>query len=650
MPRLLTRAKYTPSTIDEANRSVECVLASGNPVNTYIPGMGNVDEILNAEGAEHSDSIPLLNCHDRWDLDKVLGSVRDFKIENNTLIGRLYFADTEEGKKAFELIRQGHLTTGSVGYEHIETVWIPEGQKGMAGGKEYDGPVLLTSRWKLDEFSLTPVPADPNAIVRGKNDNNTVVDENISIKELEIMPNKIENVLENNAQNTGVVEAAHVDNSEIVERAKKDAAAEACKREKARISAINEVCEKFGCKELATRAIREDLTIEQTNKLVLEELATRSKAASSASSIQITADERDKFINAASDGLLLRAGLKVENPAAGAEEFRGFGYETLARKVLQRSGNTQVLGKLDTLGLVMRAGAQGYDDFANILDDGVKKAVRIGYKNAPSTWKLWAQKGSLDDLEPTKRTGLTDIPAPALYTEGSEIEYTTIGDEGEQVKLDTYANKLVLTRRAILADNMNLFSQIAQIIGRRCAQKAESLAYGVLTANANMSDNTALFHASHGNLLSGGVLSKDTLAAAYAAMIKQTDANGTKLGLIPRYLIVSPDDAQLAEVLCTAQNDVSSVFTLGNTNFFKNHGLIAISSPFLEQSGGFFLACDPADGATVEVDFLDGREGPTIEISDNDRDILSRSWKYWFDVGAKAVDFRGLNKTPYSAG
>lgn len=647
MPRLLTRAKYTPSTIDEANRSVECVLASGNPVNTYIPGMGNVDEILNAEGAEHSDSIPLLNCHDRWDLDKVLGSVRDFKIENNTLIGRLYFADTEEGKKAFELIRQGHLTTGSVGYEHIETVWIPEGQKGMAGGKEYDGPVLLTSRWKLDEFSLTPVPADPNAIVRSKNDNNTVIDEN-QTKEHEIMPNKIENVLENNAQNTGVVEAAHVDNSEIIERAKKDAAAEACKREKTRISAINEVCEKFGCKELATRAIREDLTIEQANKLVLEELATRSRAASSASSIQITADERDKFINAASDGLLLRAGLVVDKPAAGAEEFKDYGYENLARKVLNRAGHNQIHGKMETLNMVMRAGAMGYDDFANILDNGVRKAVRIGYNSAPSTWKAWASKGSLDNLEPTMRTGLTDIPEPALYREGAEIEYTTIGDEGEKVKLDTYANKIVLTRRAILADNMNLFSQISRIIGRRCAQKAESLAYGVLTGNANMSDGVALFHANHRNLLAGGVLSKENLGKAYALMMKQVDANGSKLALTPRFLLVSPDDAELANILTTSQNDVGSV-ALGNTNYFRNNGLVAISSPYLSQSDGFFLVCDPADGASVEVDFLDGNEGPTIEISDNDKDILSRSWKYYFDVGAKAIDFRGMNKTPYSA-
>lgn len=641
------RAKYQPSTINEADLSVEFVLSSGNPVESYAEGIGFCEEVILAEGSIHSDSIPLLNCHDRFSLDKVLGSVRDFKAENGQLIGRLYFADTEEGRKAFGLVKEGHLTTGSVGYMRKKCTWIPENTESVFNGRTYNGPLLVTNKWELDEFSLVPIPADPNAVVRGKNDNLTVVEGNINNKEHN-MPNKIQ--IEENAQTAETtVENVPVDNSEVVERAKKDAAAEACRLERVRISSINEVCSKFGCMEIATRAINEGLTSEQTNKLVLEELATRSKPASVAKSIVITADERDKFIDAATDGLLLRAGLEVEKPAAGAEDFREYGYENIARAVLHRHGDTRIHGKMDTLNLVMRAGAMGYDDFSNILDNGVRKAVRIGYKNAPSTWRLWASKGSLDDLEPFKRSGLTDIPEPELYHEGEQIKYTTIGDEGETVKLDTYANKLVLTRRAILADNMNLFSSISQIIGRRCAQKVEALAYGVLTANANMSDGKSIFHADHKNLLSGGVLSKETLSLAVASMMKQTDKNGSKLSLMPRYLIVSPDDAQLANILCTSQNDVSSVFTMGDTNYFKNIGLVAVPSPFIEKSDGFFLVCDPADGASVEVDFLNGIEGPTIEIENNANDILSRSWKYFHDVGAKAIDFRGMNKTPYSA-
>lgn len=618
----------------EADDSVEFVLATEEPSEVWDWGRCDiVKESLVASGVNlpKNNQIPLLDSHNRDGIKNILGSVREFRIENGQVIGRLFFSKKKEAQEALQMIREGHLDSGSVGYSQTDSVWIEEGNSLIHEGRSYQGPLLLTRSWNLKEYSLVAIGADPNAKAR----------EDVSDSLKAVNNKKLEG--ENNlmANESKTIEQPAVDVAEIERKA--------IEAERTRVSAIRAVCEKHNCRDLVDTLINGGYTIDAANSAVLDELAKRSvPVANATSTISLVADEKDKFIDAATDGMLMRAGLVVDKPAAGAEEFKDYGYENLARKVLNRAGHNQIHGKIETLNMVMRAGAMGYDDFANILDNGVRKAVRIGYNSAPSTWKAWATKGSLDNLEPTMRTGLTDIPEPALYKEGAEIEYTTIGDEGEKVKLDTYANKIVLTRRAILADNMNLFSQISRIIGRRCAQKAESLAYSVLTGNANMSDNVALFHNSHRNLLGGGVLSKENLGKAYALMMKQVDANGSKLALTPRFLLVSPDDAELANILTTSQNDVGSI-ALGNTNYFRNNGLVAISSPYLSQSDGFFLVCDPADGASVEVDFLDGIEGPTIEISDNDKDILSRSWKYYFDVGAKAIDFRGLNKTPYSA-
>lgn len=634
---------FNLQTYRENDDSVEFVLTTEEPADVWDWGTCDiVKETLVASGVKFPKNrqIPLLDSHNRDGIKNILGSVRDFRIEKDQVVGRLYFSKKKEAQEALQMIREGHLDSGSVGYIQTDSVWIEDGNTLIHEGRSYKGPLLLTRSWNLNEYSLVAIGADPNAKAREAVINN-VTDSQLAVNE-ENSETKGENVMGEKENATKTIEQPAVNVAEVERKA--------VENERARVSAIRAVCEKHNCRDMVDTFINGDYTIEAVNAAVLDELAKRSVPVATAKpTLTIVAEEREKFIDAASDGLLLKAGLKIEKPAAGAEKFRNYSYENLARVVLQRHGNNNILGKLDTLSLVMRAGAQAYDDFSNILDSAVRKSVRKGYESAPQTWKLWAEKGSLDDLEPTMRTGLTDIPEPALYREGSEIEYTTIGDKGEQVQLGTYANKLVLTRRAILADDLSLFSKISQIIGRRCAQKAESLAYSVLTANANMSDNTALFHNTHSNLLSGGVLSRDTLAVAYAAMMKQTDDNGSKLALTPRFLIVSPDDANLAEVLCTAQNDVSSVVALGNTNFFKNHGLIPVVSPYLAQSDGFFLACDPADGSTVEVDFLDGIEGPTIEINDNDKDILSRSWRYYFDVSAKAIDFRGLNKTPYQS-
>lgn len=646
---MLTRAKYQSATIREDDKSVEFVLSTDNPALMYKEGLGYVEESLMPGGAVFSnDSIPLLDCHDRYSIDKVLGSVREFRVENDKLIGRLYFADTEEGNKAFDLVRNGHLTSGSVGYYRIDSVWIPENESTLFNGRSYAGPLLLTKKWGLDEFSLVPIPADKDATVRGKNDNGfNVIDEN-NKKELTKMSKEKQNEQVQTAQTEETkTETVVVDNGETLERAKQ----EACIRERERITAINNICSKFSCNELATRAINENMSIEQVNSLVLDELGKRSVPLSKAkSNITFVADEKEKFIRAVSDGLLLKAGLSVENAAAGAEDFRGYSLINVAQAILQRNGDGRIRGNAETLDIIMRAGSQSYDDFSYILDTGVNKAVMVGYRQAPTTWRTWAKKGSLDNLEPSTRVGISDIPAPQLNKEGSEIKRAIIGDKGEQVQLATYANEIKLTRRAILADNLSLFNDIATGIGARCAQLVESMAYGVLKANGNMSDGQAVFSAAHSNLMEGGVLSKDTLKLAFAAMQKQQDFNGTVLNLIPRYLICSADDALMAEVLTTSINDVSSNPTLGNTNFFRNRGLTAIGTAFIAQSDGYFLIADPAYGATVEIDFLGGKESPTIMVKDNADNVLGRSWTYYFDVGAKAIDFRTMNKTPYSAG
>lgn len=650
---VLTRAKYQPQSIRTEDNSVEFVLSTDNPVVMWKDGLGFVNESLVPSGAEHNDSIPLLNCHDKYSIDKVLGSVREFRAEKDQLIGRLYFADTDESKKAFELVRSGHLTSGSVGYYRIESIWINEDESVKNNGKTYEGPLLLTTKWGLDEFSLVPVPADNNATVRGKNDNGfQVIDEN-NKKELKEMPN----VNELNEQAKTVNEPVEAkketvveSNGENLERAKKEASVEAVKLERQRIGAINEICAKFGCKDIATRAINEGLSVDETRKLVLDYLSSNSTPLSRAkSNVSIVADEKEKFIGAVTDGLLMRAGITVDKPADGAESFRGHSFINIAQEVLQRNGSNRIYSNTETFNLIMRAGTQSYSDFSHILDNGVKKAVMAGYRLAPSTWKAWAKKGTLPNLEPAQRVGMNDIPEPQKLTEGGELRVTKINDKGEQVQLLTYGNEIRLSRRAILADDFGFFNDISKAIGARCAQKTESLAYSVLTANGTMSDNVTLFHATHGNLLSGGVLSKDTLALAFASMQKQTDKNGSKLNLIPRYLICSADDGLTAEVLTTSINDVSSNVALGNTNFFRNHGLTAISTAFIAQSDGYFLIADPIYGATVEVDFLDGKEGPTIEIKENDDGYLGKKWTYYFDVGAKAIDFRAMNKTPYSA-
>jgi hypothetical protein len=117
------------ASIDEAARSVEVTLCTENPVNVYAPGYGSVDEVLIADGAQFPAQLPLLETHNRFSLDAVLGSVRQIRRDGATWVGRAYFAEgNARADAAWNMVRQGHLTDVSLGYKQTRGEEIPPGQ------------------------------------------------------------------------------------------------------------------------------------------------------------------------------------------------------------------------------------------------------------------------------------------------------------------------------------------------------------------------------------------------------------------------------------------------------------------------------------------------------------------------------------------
>ena len=84
-------------------------------------------------------------------------------------------------------------------------------------------------------------------------------------------------------------------------------------------------------------------SLEDIRKEVLELVKAKMKPVQTpASSIQITADGNDKIRAAASDAILMRAGIQVEKPAEGANDFRSLSLERLAMDCISRSGEQKV--------------------------------------------------------------------------------------------------------------------------------------------------------------------------------------------------------------------------------------------------------------------------------------------------------------------
>ena len=87
----VTRAQiaYTPQSFREADDSVEFTLSTEQPALIFdFARFELVNEIIMSDGVIIPDNkqIPLIDSHDRGTVKNILGSVRDFKIEDGKLV------------------------------------------------------------------------------------------------------------------------------------------------------------------------------------------------------------------------------------------------------------------------------------------------------------------------------------------------------------------------------------------------------------------------------------------------------------------------------------------------------------------------------------------------------------------------------------
>lgn len=163
------------ATVNEDERSIEAVLSTDQPVEMYDWRLGGlIDEILLTDAVELPRQIPLLEVHNRWSLDSVLGSVRSIHTEQTPdgeqLVGRLTFAkDDDVAERAWRKVREGHVTDVSVGYRVLESTEVEPGQTTKVGGREFTAKsrrLRVATNWRLHEASIVPIGADKNAKTR----------------------------------------------------------------------------------------------------------------------------------------------------------------------------------------------------------------------------------------------------------------------------------------------------------------------------------------------------------------------------------------------------------------------------------------------------------------------------------------------------
>lgn len=429
-----------------------------------------------------------------------------------------------------------------------------------------------------------------------------------------------------------------------------DDGARAVEAERQRSTEITELCREFSLEP--ADYIKNGTSVADVRAAVLENL----KKTKAPINVHVTTDEGDKFRAAASDALLMRAGVAVVKPADGARDLRSMSLRDLAVECLVKEGNMDELSLRrktsdDILEMVSRQFYNPTAAFPAILDSTIEKNIVQAYNEVPTTFQAWTQKGSLKDFKTT---------ADHQYVIGGAGSFLKVPENGElkadtpstellpNRKLDTYGRQFSMSRQAFINDDIGFLTEIPSLYATSAKKTIDEQVYKLLYDNGNIYDGKALFHTDHKNLVSGAgaAPSQATIQAIILQMQKQTDPFGKPIYMTPAKLIVGVGyEFDLAVIFRSAQvtgsgnNDINPLY---------NYPLQPVQSPVLNALAGankvpWFLVAAPSSAKSIQVDYLNGQETPTIRRMEAPG-VLGFSWDIFLDWGIAVRDFRGIYK------
>lgn len=376
---------------------------------------------------------------------------------------------------------------------------------------------------------------------------------------------------------------------------------------------------------------------------------------------RMSGDQGDNFRQAATDAMLMRAGVPVEAPTDTADEFRGMTLRDLAIECMARDGEgTQAsllrMNKDDLWGMACRQFFNPTASFPAILDNAIRKTIDHKYRTVPTTFQLWTSKGSVTDFKPTKDHS---------YLAGGAGEFLLVGENGElkhdtpktdllpQRKIDTYGRQFSMSRQAFINDDIGFITEIPGMYAASAKRTINKQVYKILVNNPAIFDGANLFATAHGNLIGTGA--KPSIESIQAMMMKlllQTDPFGEAITIQPKNIIVPVGYGfLLSQLLETKEIDVSGIGNhTANALYNYRNQLQVIEDGTINALAGsgaapWFMVGDPSYAKSLQVDYLNGQETPTIRRSEVPGQ-LGYVWDIWLDWGITAVDYRGIVKNP----
>ncbi len=681
MPALDLRAAITRSSVDEENRTVEVVFTTGAAVRRFDWNSGSYYlEKLSLEPAHVrlerlNSGAPVLDTHSAYSLASQMGVVEDGTAALNGKRGTatLRFSKRAEVEPRWQDVKDRIVRNVSVGYQVHAYEEIPAKR---AGGL----PTRLATDWEPFEISMCPMQADLGAQTRGAE--KPALYPCVITRRMENVMNGAGAATETTTRQDGLSETLDEQMPDRLRMEASDgqrAAADAheeetpqqlgARQERERCSGILLACRAAKMPStMYDKLVADGTSLVDAQRKIFEELQKRTdpnpNAGPNAQARRSVEMGDDPFIHKRAgieNALLHRVNPSHFKLEAVGREYRGMSMLDIAKTYLAGRGvRTTDMPRMElagaALGLVQIRGGIGMhstSDFPYLLADVANKSLRADYEAAPQTFEPIVRRGTVPDFKASNRVQIGDAPALKPVGEHGEFTRGSIEEGREQVQAATYGRVFAITRQALVNDDLDAFSRVPTKFGRAAKNLESDLVWYQILKNANMNDGNALFSAAHANYAGAGEIGVLAVGAGAQAMYIQRGLDGTTLvSAPPKYLIVPPSQLTLAlQFVSTAVQPTTS----SNVNPWAGK-LEVIVEPRLQtgvtigpnsatgSNFAWYLATDKNLVDIVELVFLEGQDGPVIE-SRVGFDIDGLEIKCRHDVGAKALDYRGIYKS-----
>lgn len=621
-------AGFAANSYNADAHTVEAVLSAGSPVRRYhfIEELEVTSAAVDLTRAG-AGLVPLLDCHNQFETDAVLGGVSNVRVKGGQLLGTLTFGQTERARQVEGMVARGEVRGVSIGYQ--VSTW--EIQNTDQSGNE----TWRATRWQLLEVSLVPVPADALSGIRAATIPQTEDEDMLTRNDSGATP-----------ATTPSVTVSRFTASQAVD--------------------FIGMARDFGVEATANELVRQnergEIGTEAARDAILRAAAERQRAetapARAAALADRTLDNPAFQARAIEDAIYSR--LSGLAPSEEARQFRGLSMVALAGEMLVRAGVRDV-HRMSPEGVLnaaawnsnggrslprdvsfSRGGLHTTSDFPDLLTAAGQRYLLDQFAAAATVIKTVSRERSATDFREISGLQLSAFGTLNEVLEGGEIKHGTFASRKETYQVKTFAKLFGLSRQAIINDDLDAFGRSATIMARAAAETEAQLFAELINDNPAMADGKALFHADHANLaVSGAAPGISTLDAGRLAMRSQKDLDGiTPLAAAPRYILASPKRETAIEQLLVA---TVAPATSDDTNPF-NGKLVPLIDPRL-TADPWYLFADPSMVPVLEHAYLDGKSGPTVEMKDG-WNVLGTEFRVYMDFGAGVIDHRGAYKNP----